>query len=498
VTEFPSATDYQQALQNPTLAFTHPGLQQAIFTRDSWGLPEPVTGSSAAVFQGTIGADCYALRCYTRADASSRERYEALDRYVAAHGLTDYVANVSWFEDAVQVRRATWPVLRMEWIEGRILDEYVGYLVKKRNIAALGMLAAQWRKLVKTLQDAQFAHGDLQHRNVLVDQGARLRLVDFDSVWMPTLDGQSPPTESGHDNFQHPRRKGTSGWGRWTDTFSGLVIYLSLLALASDPGIWLPLNTGENLLFEKKDFLPPFETDAWKHVFNVPDPEVTRLARKLRECCAPGWEASQSLEDTIAPTWWQGSGGAAATATAPAGSPPGSSAPEAPAWRYVSTQGGAPGAPVAGLPPPPSTETFTGAASFQGPGASEGIRLPSGAASGPARQAASGSGSRQGKWWESTVPPPRPARPAAPAVRGIVAANPHWAMAVWTIILCWPLGIFAIISAAQVKPSVASGNLAAAQKASSRVKVIFWISVVLWLIIIGIVAAANASGPSYQ
>jgi hypothetical protein len=71
-------------------------------------------------------------------------------------------------------------------------------------------------------------------------------------------------------------------------------------------------------------------------------------------------------------------------------------------------------------------------------------------------------------------------------------------MAVGTLIICFPLGIFAVIYAARVKPSVASGNLAAAQKASSRLKVMFWISVVLALIIVGIVAGANASGPSYQ
>jgi hypothetical protein len=491
VTEFPSATDYQQALQNPALAFTHPGMQQAVFTRDNWGLPEPVTGSSAAVFQGTIGADCYAVRCYTRADASSRERYEALDRYVTAHGLTDYVAKVSWFEDAVRVKRASWPVLRMEWIEGRILDEYVGYLVEKSNIAALGMLAAQWRELVKTLQDTQFAHGDLQHRNVLVDQGARLRLVDFDSVWMPTLDGQPPPTESGHDNFQHPGRQGTSGWGRWTDTFPGLVIYLSLLALASDPGIWLPLNTGENLLFERKDYLPPFETNAWKHVLNVQDPEVTRLARKLRECCAPDWVASQSLEDTIAATWWPRPDGAAAAAQAPANSPPGSAAPEVPSWRYVSTQGRPPGAPAASMPPPPSAATFTSAASFRGPGASEGIRLPSVKGSGPAKKATSGSGSAPGKWWEPTSHPARP-QPAAPAAPVPVAVSPHWAMAVWTVILFWPLGIVAVVYATRVKPNVASGNLAAAQKASSRVTVMFWIGVAIF--VVSALVAIGSSG----
>ena len=92
------------------------------------------------------------------------------------------------------------------------------------------------------------------------------------------------------------------------------------------------------------------------------------------------------------------------------------------------------------------------------------------------------------------MPPPRP----RPAAQGIVAIKPHWAMAVGTLIICFPLGIFAVIYAARVKPSVASGNLAAAQKASSRLKVMFWISVVLALIIVGIVAGANASGPSYQ
>jgi hypothetical protein len=427
VTEFPSATDYQQVLQNPAQAFTHPGMQQATFARDSWGLPEPVTGSSAAVFQATIGADDYALRCYTRADASSQERYEALDRYVTAHSLTDYVASVSWFEGAVRVRGSTWPVVRMEWIDGRILDEYVGYLVEKRNTAALGTIAAQWRELVKTLQDAQFAHGDLQHRNVLVDQRGRLRLVDFDSVWMPSLEGQPPPTESGHDNFQPPSRRGTSGWGRWTDTFSGLVIYLSLLALASDPGMWLSLNTGENLLFERKDFIPPFETNAWKHVFNVADPEVGRLASRLRDCCAPDWVATRSLEDTIGPGWWQ----KPREGSAPAPASPASADPQAPTWRYVPTQARQPGAPAPGLPRPPTTEAFTGAASFRrSGGTSEGIRLPSATPPGAGGRAAPGPGRGQGKWWEPAAAkpsrpkqPPQPKQPAGQAVPGKVVAG---------------------------------------------------------------------------
>lgn len=69
-------------------------------------------------------------------------------------------------------------------------------------------------------------------------------------------------------------------------------------------------------------------------------------------------------------------------------------------------------------------------------------------------------------------------------------------MAVWSVFFCWPVGIFAVISAARVKPSVASGDLAAAQKASSRVKVLFWISLILLIIII--VAASAASTNNQQ
>jgi TIR domain/Interferon-induced transmembrane protein len=103
--------------------------------------------------------------------------------------------------------------------------------------------------------------------------------------------------------------------------------------------------------------------------------------------------------------------------------------------------------------------------------------------------------------WQPPPPPPphtapSPQPPVVPVSQVIVAISPHWAMAVWSVFFCWPVGIFAVISAARVKPSVASGDLAAAQKASSRVKVLFWISLILLIIII--VAASAASTNNQQ
>ena len=294
---FPAAGDYYKAVQAPSRCFTVPKLQAAEFVWDSLG-PTLARGSSAVVFQASVDGRPQALRCYIREDASSRDRYSALDAYLAGHDLSPYVSGTTWLDGAITVNRSPWPVLTMEWINGRTLNEYVDFLVSGSNTAALTTLAGRWRELVALLQRSEFAHGDLQHGNVMVDQEGQLRLVDFDGVWIPQLSGQSPPSEFGHPNYQHPLHH---HWDRWLDTFSALVIYLSLVALGKDPGLWLALYNSKNLLFAKTDFFPPFKTEAWKQLAALRDPQVDELARKLQECCDPLWMPGRSLETTLAP-----------------------------------------------------------------------------------------------------------------------------------------------------------------------------------------------------
>ena len=295
MTAYPAAGDYYKAVQAPARVFTVPKLQAAEFVWDSLG-PTLARGSSAVVFQASVEGRPQALRCYIRNDASSRDRYSALDAYLATQDLSRYVSGTTWLDGAIQVNRATWPVLTMDWIDGRTLNEYVDFLVTGANAAALTTLAAKWRELVALLQNSEFTHGDLQHGNIMVDQAGRLRLVDFDGVWIPQLAGQSPPTEFGHPNYQHPLQH---VWGRWLDTFSALVIYLSLVALGKDPALWLALYNSKNLLFAKNDFFPPFKTETWKQLAAMGDPQVNELVRRLQECCDPDWVSAKSLEMTL-------------------------------------------------------------------------------------------------------------------------------------------------------------------------------------------------------
>jgi len=306
---FPVAGDYYKAVQVPGRAFTVPKLQTAQFVWDSLG-PTLARGTSAVVFQAEVDGSPQAVRCYIRNDASSRDRYSALSTYLTGHDLSPHVSGAIWLDSAIRVNNATWPVLQMGWIDGRTLNEYVDFLVADSNVTALATLATRWRDMVALLQNSSFGHGDLQHGNVLVDQEGQLRLVDFDGVWIPQLAGHSPPTEYGHPNYQHP---GLREWDRWLDTFSALVIYLSLVALSKDPGLWLALYNSKNLLFSRADFFAPYETQAWKQLAALRDPQLDELARRMKECCAADWVSDRSLETTLdqqapssAPSpWWK-------------------------------------------------------------------------------------------------------------------------------------------------------------------------------------------------
>lgn len=304
MSDFPSKEDYLKAVQHPE-AFRSGELRRAEFVlHPVWRIPSPASGTSAVVFKAVLDGEEQALRFPTRAGACHRDRYTALRDHFLGQGLTDCVAMSHWVDDAITVNGRTWPMIRMTWVNGRTLNRHVEDLVEAGDTGALTTLAGTWRDLVLRLQAAEFAHGDLQHGNVLVDGAGVPRLVDFDCSWIGRFAGQAPPSETGHRNYQPPGRP----WGPRMDTFPGLVIYLSLLALSRNPTPWRSLHVGDNLLFQRDDFQPPFRTPTWTHLAALRDPEVDHLADRLREQCHPGSpipDLHELLTGTTTRPWWE-------------------------------------------------------------------------------------------------------------------------------------------------------------------------------------------------
>jgi hypothetical protein len=205
ITAYPTSEDYIRVVQTPKAAFSTPRLQQAEFAVDPYlQIPMPASGTRAVVFRADIGGEDRALRFYTvEEDADTRRRYADLGRTLTSPSLLPHVATAAWIEDAITVRQRQWPMVEMQWVEGRTLDTYVNFLAGDRHRGALGTLAGEWRELIATLQKARFAHGDLQHGNVLVDTQRKLRLVDFDGSWIESFStNMIAPAEVGHPNYQ--------------------------------------------------------------------------------------------------------------------------------------------------------------------------------------------------------------------------------------------------------------------------------------------------------
>lgn len=68
-------------------------------------------------------------------------------------------------------------------------------------------------------------------------------------------------------------------------------------------------------------------------------------------------------------------------------------------------------------------------------------------------------------------------------------ASPHWVMAIVALICFFPLGIPAVVYASRTRTSLEAGALESARKSASRVKIFFWITMVL--VVIAIASASH-------
>ena len=281
---WPLSQDYNEAVQNPRTSFADPDLKAGEVVPGPLGLPLPRSGNFADVYQ-VRGADgrMWALKCFTRPAAQLRERYLAIDAHLRDARLP-FAVGFQFLTEGVRIRGLWYPALKMEWVEGLQLNAFVRHSVGRPDHlrATLGL----WVRLCKRLRDARIAHADLQHGNVLLVPGAtadrlRLRLIDYDGMWVPALAGK-PSGEAGHPNYQHPARLAEVAYSAEVDRFPHLVIGCALraLAVAGQP-LWDRFDNGDNLLFKEADFADPARSKLYRALWELDDPTVTNLVALL-------------------------------------------------------------------------------------------------------------------------------------------------------------------------------------------------------------------------
>ncbi|MBV9924456.1 MAG: hypothetical protein JOZ96_05390 [Acidobacteria bacterium] len=293
---WPTARHYAEAVQCPLVCFEEPSLKRMLPAVDRLGMPLVTSGQFAYVFKlnpDDGGGETLAVRCFRGFLGDREERYQALDVHLNANRIAA-LPRFKYLPKGILVAGRRYPVLVMEWVEGPTLDVYLDEAVGRRE--ALLHLADEWVRLVAALREANVAHGDLQHGNIIVE-GGRLRLVDLDGMYVPALKGFKA-SEVGHQHYQHPARD-VAHFTADTDNFSALVVYLSLISLAERPQLWQE-HHDENLLFTRADFADPGASALFPKVEAIGE-EHARLAGALREACASGPESAPPLTELVEP-----------------------------------------------------------------------------------------------------------------------------------------------------------------------------------------------------
>ena len=288
---WPQATEYGEAVQNLAVNFRDPELIAGQVVCDALGLPVPRSGNFASVFEVRSAAapQKWAVKCFTKHVPGLQERYHGIDAHLRQQQeRLPFMVGFNYLPEGVLVRGQWYAVLKMDWVDGLRLDEFLAECLPKRNYkSVLRTLCEMWGRLAEFLRVAHAAHGDLQHGNVLLvpaseqNRALDLKLIDYDGMYVPEL-AELPPREVGHPAYQHPERLTTGDYGPEIDRFSHLLIYCTLRCLiAGGRVLWDRHYDGDRLLIGRGDLACPERSAVFRELWNLPDPGAQALVGHL-------------------------------------------------------------------------------------------------------------------------------------------------------------------------------------------------------------------------
>lgn len=273
-----STQDIITAIKNLDLFLKIPELKGAQARINSNGKPFSYVGGFNMVFQLLHQNKKWAFRVWHVPIGENKTRFQLISKYLVTKRLP-YFADFIYDEKALLVNGTLVDTIRMEWIDGSLLKEFIEQNL--RNKKKLKTFADDFLNMCQTLHKNQISHGDLQHGNIMIDKKGDIKLVDYDSICIPDIEGQKELV-TGKKGYQHLSRFKTSQASLKADYFSELVIYLSILALIEKPELWEKhqVKDTEYLLFSDSDFENFEKSNIYKELNQLSD-SIKSLVRIL-------------------------------------------------------------------------------------------------------------------------------------------------------------------------------------------------------------------------
>ena len=121
---WPTPQDYNEAVQSPQSSFSDPELKAGQVETNKLGLPRPISGRFAVVYNMRCGPRNVAVRCFQSEVPDQQERYAAISEHLKKSRLP-YTVDFDFQRDGVRVGGRWYPILKMEWVGGEPLHTYV-------------------------------------------------------------------------------------------------------------------------------------------------------------------------------------------------------------------------------------------------------------------------------------------------------------------------------------------------------------------------------------
>lgn len=287
---WPNRSEYTQAVRDyPDKSLENSTLKGGRPKKGNDGFLRSYSGGFSIVFPIVKGSNTFALRCWMEDVGNAEVRYKEIYDYLQRVGLP-YFVDFEYVPKGIWVMGNDYPITRMQWAAGVSLRDFISQNLKRPRL--FKVVADAFQEMVARLHKNRIAHGDLQDGNILLNQNRNtieIKLIDYDSLFVPTLRGQ-PDNIRGLPEYQHPARIVANARTQATekvDYFSELVIYLSFLALSEKPDLWRSFKdkTERGLLFSEADFKNPGQSAIFRELANL-SPYVQQLASTLKDFCA--------------------------------------------------------------------------------------------------------------------------------------------------------------------------------------------------------------------
>lgn len=272
----PLIPDIKISVQNQAQLVLDPVVKGGLFQRSKNGQLLLYAGGFTAVFPVIINGEKWAFRCWHVPITDASKRLRLVSEFIL-NNTPSYLVPLEYTARGIIVKGEIFPTTRMKWIEGKNIKKYLCENVGKKQ--SLLSIASTFLSLIEDMHRLGVSHGDLQHGNILVTENEDVFLVDYDSMYVPTMGNEYKDEIVGKEDYQHPKRKNNKISNRKVDYFSELIIYLSIIGLAENPQLSTKykLPDTEFLLFSAADFKGIEKSAVYKDLQSLNIPLVNHL-----------------------------------------------------------------------------------------------------------------------------------------------------------------------------------------------------------------------------